>query len=80
MDLLLMDVTTRSGHARHCVDWRAKGEWSGSLQTQPGICSKLPWGLRAEQWTATSLMTQGHPTEEGEDGQGKRGDSKRDCY
>ncbi|KAI0271760.1 hypothetical protein BGY98DRAFT_1179456 [Russula aff. rugulosa BPL654] len=58
--------------------WRitCKGGWLGSLRTQPGKRSKLPWGLRAEQWAATSLMTQGRPTEGGGNGRGERGDSK----
>ena len=32
--------------------------------------------MRAEQWAATSLMTQGCSTEGGGNGQGERGDSK----
>ena len=50
--------------------------WLESLRTQPERCSKLLWGLRAEQWAATSLVTQGRPTKEGGNEQSERGDSK----
>ena len=46
--------------------WRVERlGWLESLRTQSRKCSKLSWGLRAEQWAAASLMTQGCPTEGG---------------
>ena len=57
-----------------------KGNSQGAYGLNLKNHSKLLWGLRAKQWAATFLMTQGRSTEGGGDEWDERGDSKKDCY